>query len=213
MCAGGGGGHPRLIIFVTLDDFEIVQVWSSYVICAGCQCEYFLACCGTVSGVSAWGPIAGTVVWKFAPATDDLPAAPQAVHSTPSTLHALDVVHPAPVHTLHTAQPALRTLCTTHSAHFRHPLQTALPLCSSKERVRPDDFLVLKMDIEAVEYQLIPAMIERGLFPYVDEFFVEFHFAELHRKFPAMAEKYGRRDSVKLLQRLRDMGIYCHEWF
>ena len=72
---------------------------------------------------------------------------------------------------------------------------------------------MLKMDIEAVEYQLIPVMMERGLFPYIDEFFVEFHFRELHRDFPVMAQKYRRRHSVKLLQEMRDMGIYCHEWF
>ena len=82
-----------------------------------------------------------------------------------------------------------------------------------KERVRKEDFLTLKMDIEAAEYQLIPAMIERQLFEYVDEFFCEFHFAELHHHFPRMAAAHNRAESIRLLTSLRNMGVYAHEWF
>jgi len=39
----------------------------------------------------------------------------------------------------------------------------------------PEDYVIVKMDIEGAEYDILPALLIRGAFPYIDELYVEFH--------------------------------------
>jgi len=38
-----------------------------------------------------------------------------------------------------------------------------------------DDYVIVKMDIEGAEFDILPALLVRGAFPYIDELYVEFH--------------------------------------
>ena len=49
-----------------------------------------------------------------------------------------------------------------------------------RQVARPDDFLVLKMDVEGFEYRVLDSLRARGVAKYIDEMMVEFHFASAH---------------------------------
>jgi len=82
---------------------------------------------------------------------------------------------------------------------------------------RPEDFVVVKMDIEGMEWDTIPHFVRTGVFDHIDEFFVEIHFSH-----PDMVN-YGWNGFLehpswtleaakKMIQDLRDKGIYAHYW-
>jgi len=43
------------------------------------------------------------------------------------------------------------------------------------DNYRPSDYVIVKMDIEGTEFHLVRSMLVRGVMPYIDELFVEFH--------------------------------------
>jgi len=43
----------------------------------------------------------------------------------------------------------------------------------ARRRLRPEDYVVLKMDIEDSEWTLVPALIAAGVMPLMDEMFFE----------------------------------------
>ncbi len=84
-----------------------------------------------------------------------------------------------------------------------------------QEKATPDDFVVVKMDIEGHEWQLIPKMLETGVFQnLIDEFMVEIHFK--HHKLAYhgwnMYWDHTVFDAAMLLQQLRDVGVVAHYW-
>ena len=81
-----------------------------------------------------------------------------------------------------------------------------------KRTVREDDFVVVKMDIEGAEYAVVPHLISAGVAPLVDEMFVEVHTDTNTCCRPPHDAGRRRPDALRLIQRLRDAGVYAHEW-
>jgi len=81
-----------------------------------------------------------------------------------------------------------------------------------RRTVTEDDFVVLKMDIEGTEYDVIPHLINEGVAPLIDEMFVEVHTDTNTCCKPPRDAGRHRADALRLLQRLRDAGVYAHEW-
>ena len=79
-------------------------------------------------------------------------------------------------------------------------------------RLRPEDFVVVKMDVEGAEYELVPYLLRTGVLDLVDEFFVEVH-TEINTccRPPHNA---GRKfeDAMRLVARLRAASVYAHPW-
>jgi len=74
-------------------------------------------------------------------------------------------------------------------------------------------FVVLKMDIENMEWEMLAALERRGLERVIDELFVEVHY-----KHPDMV-LYGwdnfdhtREQAWALVKHWRDLGVYAHYW-
>eukprot|EP01062_Namystynia_karyoxenos_P065866 TRINITY_DN59916_c0_g1_i1.p2 TRINITY_DN59916_c0_g1~~TRINITY_DN59916_c0_g1_i1.p2 ORF type:complete len:395 (+),score=190.05 TRINITY_DN59916_c0_g1_i1:79-1185(+) len=88
------------------------------------------------------------------------------------------------------------------------------------KRVKAEDYVVVKMDIENAEFRVMDRMFETGAMELVDEVFIECH-GELT---PTAYRKAGIRPGwvppawvrseacVNLETRLRRHGIYLHEW-
>lgn len=79
----------------------------------------------------------------------------------------------------------------------------------------PEDFVVLKMDIEGGEWALLPHLIKQGVLPsYVDELFVELHFA--HPRLASWGWNKFRphtlEDARAMMERLRELGVFAHYW-
>ena len=81
--------------------------------------------------------------------------------------------------------------------------------------IQEEDMLVVKMDIEGDEYAVLKDWEKRGIFPLIDELFVEVHY-----KHPDM-EPFGwdmfaphtRQEALKLFTHLRnDLGVFVHPW-
>ena len=81
-----------------------------------------------------------------------------------------------------------------------------------RRTVRPDDFVVVKMDIEGAEYAIVPHLIAEGVGPLIDELFIEVHTETNTCCKPPRDAGRHRADALRLIQRLRDAGVYAHEW-
>ena len=75
----------------------------------------------------------------------------------------------------------------------------------------PSAFVILKMDIEGSEYDVIPHMLETGAFNVIDEFFLEGHTFKLSKL--KEVRKYKYEYIVNILQVIRSLGVWAHEWF
>lgn len=76
--------------------------------------------------------------------------------------------------------------------------------------VRPQDFVVLKMDIENGEWELLPKMLQPGNnVTLIDEFFFECH----HRETRTIDTEHGYNDCVIMMRELTRAGTWVHEWF
>jgi len=71
-----------------------------------------------------------------------------------------------------------------------------------------DDFVVCKMDIEGAEFSIVPKMLATLSLFYIDELMLECHYYEWTALFPNIL----RKDCVKMIQELRDLKLYVHEW-
>mmetsp|Transcript_100671 Transcript_100671/g.285280 ORF Transcript_100671/g.285280 Transcript_100671/m.285280 type:complete len:303 (+) Transcript_100671:81-989(+) len=79
-------------------------------------------------------------------------------------------------------------------------------------RVKQDNFVVVKCDIEGAEYHVLPHLISQKATSLIDELFVEVH-TNINSMFKgANAQGHYRPDALKLIQGLRDAGVYAHEW-
>eukprot|EP01062_Namystynia_karyoxenos_P040399 TRINITY_DN29466_c0_g1_i1.p1 TRINITY_DN29466_c0_g1~~TRINITY_DN29466_c0_g1_i1.p1 ORF type:complete len:434 (+),score=90.90 TRINITY_DN29466_c0_g1_i1:94-1302(+) len=75
-------------------------------------------------------------------------------------------------------------------------------------RYRPEDFVVIKMDIEGAEHDVVPHLISTGAVRLIDEVLIECHCVETWGVTPwRFAECYH------LMMRLMEEGVYVHEWF
>jgi len=71
-----------------------------------------------------------------------------------------------------------------------------------------DDFVVCKMDIEGAELSVVPKMLATLTAFLLDEFMLECHYYEWTGLFPNIR----RKDCVLMIQELRDLKMYVHEW-
>jgi FkbM family methyltransferase len=79
-----------------------------------------------------------------------------------------------------------------------------------QRRIKRDDYLVVKMDIEGAEYDIIPRLIETNTLPLIDEFFVEVH-TDINTCCRGREDrKYSH--AKELLQKVRNAGGYVHMW-
>ena len=69
-----------------------------------------------------------------------------------------------------------------------------------KENVTPEDFVVCKMDVEGMEWKLIPHLKEMGVLTLIDELFFECHDPQ-------------PKKCQELLDSLNREGVWSHEWF
>jgi hypothetical protein len=74
--------------------------------------------------------------------------------------------------------------------------------------IEEEDFLVAKIDIEGVEHELLPKLVADGTIFLIDELFVECHSNDYTNARPNKT----RRDCIALIQAMRDIGVYAHEW-
>jgi len=77
--------------------------------------------------------------------------------------------------------------------------------------VDPSDFVVIKMDIEGAEYNVIPHMLDNGVFNLIDEIFLEGHTIKLSKLEEVRKRKY--EDIINMLKTIRSLGVWAHEWF
>eukprot|EP00998_Keelungia_sp_KM082_P003230 NODE_1399_length_1350_cov_86.160262_g1387_i0.p1 GENE.NODE_1399_length_1350_cov_86.160262_g1387_i0~~NODE_1399_length_1350_cov_86.160262_g1387_i0.p1 ORF type:complete len:356 (-),score=47.46 NODE_1399_length_1350_cov_86.160262_g1387_i0:162-1229(-) len=72
-----------------------------------------------------------------------------------------------------------------------------------------DDFVVVKMDIEGVEYDVLKRMVHTRAIDLIDELFVECHWKRWNGPF-----YYSRTwdTCIQLFTMLRDHGMYVHQW-
>ena len=78
--------------------------------------------------------------------------------------------------------------------------------------MRPDDFVVVKMDIEGAEYDVVPHLLREKVTDLIDELFLEIHTETNTCCKPPHDVGRHRPDAMRLLQSLRDAGVYAHEW-
>ena len=78
--------------------------------------------------------------------------------------------------------------------------------------VKPDDYLVVKMDIEGAEYQVVPHLLRSTALGLIDEIFIEVH-TEVNRCCtpPNDAGRHWE-DAMRLVRDLRGAGLYAHMW-
>jgi len=81
-----------------------------------------------------------------------------------------------------------------------------------RRTVRPDDFVVVKMDIEGAEYDVVPHLLREKVADLIDELFLEVHTETNSCCKPPHDAGRHRPDAMRLLQSLRDAGVYAHEW-
>ena len=81
-----------------------------------------------------------------------------------------------------------------------------------RRTVRPDDFVVVKMDIEGAEYDVVPHLLREKVADLIDELFLEIHTETNTCCKPPHDVGRHRPDAMRLLQSLRDAGVYAHEW-
>ena len=81
-----------------------------------------------------------------------------------------------------------------------------------RRTVRADDFVVVKMDIEGAEYDVVPHLLREKVADLIDELFLEVHTETNSCCKPPHDAGRHRPDAMRLLQSLRDAGVYAHEW-
>jgi|TARA_B110000196_G_scaffold203120_1_gene173999 hypothetical protein len=78
-----------------------------------------------------------------------------------------------------------------------------------EEKVRHDDWVVCKLDVEKSEFELIPHLLRRpSTLRLIDELFIECHHKETWSNGP-----HRRSECVQMARNLQAAGVWTHEWF
>ena len=78
------------------------------------------------------------------------------------------------------------------------------------QRAAPEDFVVVKLDIEGAEWMVLEDMAKSGALSLVDELFIECHHGEWVPNWPT---QHSLADCHRLFNTLRAHGIFAHEWY
>ena len=99
----------------------------------------------------------------------------------------------------------------SHMSYIRSPVVAHAMDFSNwlHQNVSPEDFVVIKLDIEGAEHEVLQYLLETKAIYLLDEIFVECHF----NRWSKMRMDKTRADCVSLMQGLRDRGLLLHEWF
>lgn len=80
-------------------------------------------------------------------------------------------------------------------------------------KLRPEDSVIVKMDIEGAEWRILPAWLEDPDMPLiVDELFVEIHYEDKSQAAWPTSKGPSRAAALRLLNDLRAKGFYAHYW-
>ncbi|KAF5744466.1 hypothetical protein HS088_TW07G00037 [Tripterygium wilfordii] len=85
-----------------------------------------------------------------------------------------------------------------------------------KKEFTESDFIVMKMDVDATEFHLIPRLVETRAICLIDEMFLECHYNRWQRCCPGQRRtKYQKTYSqcLDLLRSLREIGVLVHQWW
>lgn len=74
-----------------------------------------------------------------------------------------------------------------------------------KETFNPNDYIILKLDIEGAEYEVLNKLIEDGTINMINEFWGEWHDMKID-------DKYTLELSKKIYNYLKDNNIKFNEW-
>lgn len=81
-----------------------------------------------------------------------------------------------------------------------------------KQEATPEDFVVMKLDIEGGEWQLLQHLVNEGVIPYyIDEIMMECH-AKDPNTYALLGYKLLPPECMDLITDLREMGVYTHRW-
>jgi FkbM family methyltransferase len=78
------------------------------------------------------------------------------------------------------------------------------------QRSKPEDFVVVKLDIEGAEWMVLEHLARSGALAYIDEMFIECHHGEWVPQWPT---QHSLADCHRMFNALRDYGIFAHEWY
>jgi hypothetical protein len=81
--------------------------------------------------------------------------------------------------------------------------------------VRPEDWLLVKVDVEGSEYDLLKSLQRDNVLYLIDEIAVEFHYCDDPRLYPfgwAIFKSHKQQDAVDWLHHLRSLNIAAHYW-
>ena len=81
-----------------------------------------------------------------------------------------------------------------------------------ESRFCKEDYVHVKMDIEGAEYDVVPHLLREKVADLIDELFLEVHTETNSCCKPPHDAGRHRPDAMRLLQSLRDAGVYAHEW-
>ena len=91
--------------------------------------------------------------------------------------------------------------------------QTSIPAIDFAEFVRthatPDDFVLVKMDIEGAEFVVVPELIASGAACLIDELYLECHSGDVSD----IAKGRTFAECITMLVALRGMGVAAQLWF
>ena len=78
-----------------------------------------------------------------------------------------------------------------------------------QHHVKPQDLVVMKMDVERAEFDIVPALLANPMTArLIDELMLECHHQET---WDAGPHKY--RECVEMFHSMQAAGIWMHEWF
>jgi len=88
------------------------------------------------------------------------------------------------------------------------------------ERVKPEDFVVVKMDIENAEFRVMDKLFETGAMELIDEVFIECHGELTKQAYKMAGVQYSWAPPAwvrsvachHLETKLRRHGVFLHEW-
>jgi len=95
-----------------------------------------------------------------------------------------------------------------HSGYFSESIQVKSIDFSKwiKTNCLESDFIVLKLDIEGVEYQVLEKMLEDDTLKYIDSLYVEWHYWVFDNQ-----EPYINRQQT-IMQKIKELNIRYADW-
>tara|TARA_R100001510_G_C7633752_1_gene192262 strand:+ start:311 stop:976 length:666 start_codon:yes stop_codon:yes gene_type:complete len=72
-----------------------------------------------------------------------------------------------------------------------------------EKNIKPEDFFILKLDIEGAEYKVVEHLDQSGVLPLIDVFFLEIHGLKCNKSFD---------ESMKIVETLNNHNLVPYSW-